>query len=63
MPSSPPTTFLRCADPVCQHAATCRRWISLERGASTADPVAGSLMPWDRSPTVRCPAFVEMEDA
>ena len=63
MPISKPNTFLRCADPVCQHAATCRRWFGLGRGESTADPVAGSLMPWDQSPAARCPSFVEREGA
>ena len=50
---------LRCADPFCEHAATCLRWIDIT-SQNTAHPVADSLMP-DQSPTVRCPWYLDPE--
>jgi hypothetical protein len=59
-PASEKWSTLRCADPFCEHAATCLRWIDIT-SQNTAHPVAGSLMPPDQSPLIKCPWFIDPE--
>ena len=52
---------LRCADPICHHRGDCLRFIDIEH-QSTPHPVAGSLMPPDQSPLIRCQWYLDPND-